>query len=94
MNGSSCDEANEELIVPGCDFTLSAQRALPWSLANEVVGHVLERGEVGGRVILPYTASPSRKIMSSTSQCRLFSTAQWPRMMGPIRCAASTREVM
>src|SRR5580700_11502732 len=48
----SCgNEACEEIVVPGGDFAFGAEAWLAWGLADEIVGHVLDGGEVGGGVL-------------------------------------------
>jgi len=56
VKGSCGDEACEEIVVPGGDFAPQAERVLAFGVAEEVEGHVLDGGEVGGRVIGSYAA--------------------------------------
>jgi hypothetical protein len=50
------DEACEEVIVPGGDFTAQAQRILTGGGSQKVVGHVFDGGEVGGCVVGSHAA--------------------------------------
>ena len=45
------DEACEEVVVPGGGFALEAEGVLAGGFTDQVVGHVLEGGEVGGSVL-------------------------------------------
>ena len=51
VNKSCGDEACEEVVVPSGDFAFEAQGVLARRFSDEVVGHVLEGGEIGGGVI-------------------------------------------
>jgi hypothetical protein len=49
---NSCDdEACEEVVVPSGDFAAEADGILAWSSSDQVEGHMLDGGEVGGSVI-------------------------------------------
>src|SRR5260370_28767847 len=48
---SCCDEACEEVVVPSGDFAAEADGILAWSSSDQVEGHMLDGGEVGGCVI-------------------------------------------
>ena len=48
----SCgDEACKEVVVPCGDFALKTEGVLSGGPSDEVVGHVLEGGEVGRRIV-------------------------------------------
>jgi hypothetical protein len=48
----SCgEEACGEVVVPSCGFAFEAERVFAGGFSDQVVGHVLEGGEVGGRLI-------------------------------------------
>src|SRR5262252_7159388 len=48
---SCCDKAGKEVIVPRGDFALEAEAVLSGRPADQVEGHVLDGGEIGGGVI-------------------------------------------
>ncbi|MBI1209743.1 MAG: transposase, partial [Azospirillum sp.] len=48
---SSGDEACQEFVIPGSDFSSEAQGVLSGGLSDQVVGHVLESGDVGRCVV-------------------------------------------
>src|SRR6201981_2937017 len=53
----SCrDEAGQEVVVPRGDFALEAEAVLAGRPADQVEGHVLDGGEIGGSVIGPNAA--------------------------------------
>ena len=58
MNGLCGDEACEERVVPSGDFAAEAQGVLAGSVAQEVVGHVLDGGEVGRGTIGNFVYGP------------------------------------
>lgn len=68
VKGSCCDEACEEVVVPGGDLAADAQGAFAGRPSDQVVGHVLEGGEVGGRVI---GADAERVNDFETAGCRI-----------------------
>ena len=51
VNKSCGDEACEEIVIPCGDFSLKAQGIFAWGLSDQIVGHVLESGEVGRGMI-------------------------------------------
>ena len=53
---SCCDKAGKEVIVPRGDFALEAEAVLSGRPADQVEGHVLDGGEIGGGVISAHAA--------------------------------------
>src|ERR1700756_3852259 len=54
---NSCgDETCEEIIVPSGHFALQPQAIFAWGSTDQVVGHVLERDEIGGSMIGAHAA--------------------------------------
>ena len=56
MKESCRDEAGQEVVVPRGDFALEAEAVLAGRPADQVEGHVLDGGEIGGSVIGPNAA--------------------------------------
>src|SRR5215471_3542945 len=54
--GIICDKAGKEVIVPRGDFALEAEAVLSGRPADQVEGHVLDGGEIGGGVISAHAA--------------------------------------
>lgn len=90
---SSGDDAFKEIVVPSGDFSSEAQRVLSGGHSDEVVGHVLERGEIGRGMICSNPAFVVAKDHVH-NPVRLFSIAQWLLTIGPNCLAGSAREVM
>src|SRR5260370_39491170 len=51
VKNSCCDEACEEVVIPSGDFAAEAEGILAWGSSDQVGGHMLDGGEVGGCVI-------------------------------------------
>src|SRR5882672_2508939 len=51
VKNSCCDEACEEVVIPSGDFAAEAEGILAWGSSDQVEGHMLDGGEVGGCVI-------------------------------------------
>src|SRR5260370_18179808 len=51
VKNSCCDEGCEEVIIPSGDFAAEADGILAWGSSDQVEGHMLDGGEVGGCVI-------------------------------------------
>ena len=51
MKGLSGDEAGEEFVVPGGDFTLESKADLAGRSSDQVEGDVLDGGEIGRGVL-------------------------------------------
>src|SRR5258707_15476475 len=51
VKNSCCDEACEEVVIPSGDFAAEADGILAWGSSDQVEGHMLDGGEVGGWVI-------------------------------------------
>src|SRR5258707_9533182 len=56
VKNSCCDEACEEVVIPSGDFAAEADGILAWGSSDQVEGHMLDGGEVGGGVIGPDAA--------------------------------------
>ena len=53
----SCgDEACKKVVIPCGDFAFEPEAVFARSFSDQVVGHVLERGEIGGSMIGADTA--------------------------------------
>src|SRR5580704_16028975 len=46
-----CNETCEEVVVPGGDFAFETEAVLAGGLADQIVGDMPERSEVGGGVL-------------------------------------------
>ena len=51
MKKSCGDKACEKVVIPCGDFAFETHAVFAGGFADQVVGHVLEGGEVGGRII-------------------------------------------
>jgi hypothetical protein len=87
------DQICEEVVVPCGDLSSEAHGVLAWRISDEVVGHMLDGGEVGWRMLGSDAAFiVSKDHVQDPMQAVL--DAQWLRTIGPTRFASKTSDVM